>query len=353
MFRPGLSQLRAKFDKRFYTTALDFARELCEVISAGINTEPQLEPDGQPRTELTESPTKPFSRVQERKKLGKRIIKMVQPQLEAALKAEADLTSKPPDSLQKEFERMIEGSLEVRKLASPKPKAESLHEADQDVAMTDAPGDTHITVAGLPDVDAAAIDGDRMDVDELNIEFSDDSMAQLESTVSVNAGEGITPKEAGGQRSNGVEAAPTPPDTNGYVSMSQASNGPTPLTPPQSNGSLGHGTDNALTEGGIMWHLKAFEPVGTSAMEEQWAGRDVLRSLSEELTDMDEAELNDLEFNVEDSTITASPVDMLPGGSTQHLVLPGGGLRSGGTRRKTSGVSGVNKKRLRSSARRR
>lgn len=354
MFKAGLNELQLKFDKRFYTTTLDFAHDLCQVINIGINTEPTSEFDGQPRFELIESPTKPFSKAPERKRLGKRIIRSVQPLLETALKAEADITSKPYASLQKELEGMIDASLEIRKPPFPKPDAEASGQADQDVAMADAPEDAHITVAESQVDGAAVTDGDHMDVDDLNIEVKDEDAAETNGKVPANAGEGVTPKEQEGDLPNGVKSAPTPPDTIGYMLVSQGSNGPMPLTPPQSNGSLGRGTDNMLTEGGIPWYLKAFDPVGTTAVEEQWAGRDILRSLSEELTDMDEAELNDLEFNVEDSTITASPVDVLPGDGDQHLVLPGGGLRSGGSRRKVSGAAaGVNKKRLRSSARKR
>lgn len=340
-----MSKLQLKFDKRFYTTTLEFAHDLCDVINIGIYTEPKSESDGQPRFELIESPSKPSSKVTDRKKLAKRIIKQVQSLLETALKAEADITSKPYESLRKELDGMLDASLDIRKLPYPKPEAEASGHGDEDVVMADAPHNPS-------QVDGAAdAEGDQMDVDELNIEVKDEDAAETNGQASRDAGGGAMLNGQEERLTNGVKSAPTPPDTNGYMSIPQGSNGPTPLTPPQSNGSLGHATDNMLTEGGIPWYLKAFDPVGTTAVEEQWPGRDVLRSLSEELTDMDEAELNDLEFNVEDSTITASPVDVLPG-DNQHLVLPGDGLRSGGSRRKVSGAAaGVHKKKLRSSAR--
>lgn len=349
--------LQDKFDKRLYTTTLAFAHDLCEVVNVGINTEPKPEPE--PRFDLIESPTKPFSKAQDRKRLGKRIIRSVQSHLETALKAEADLTSKPHADLQKELEGMIDASLEIRKPFPPKPEAES---TDQDIVMTDAPRDDHIRVAESHAGDSAGGNGDKMDVDELSIEVKDEEAVETNNNkiteeapvVTADSIEGTTHQEQGNPLPNGVKLAPTPPDTNGYTSMSHGSGGHAPLTPPQSNGSLGHGSDNTLTEGGIPWYLKPFEPIGTTAIEEQWAGRDAVRSLSEELTDMDEAELNDLEFNVEDSTITASPVDMMPDEDHNHLTVPGGGLRSGGSRRKLSNTAGgLGRKRLRSSARRR
>lgn len=348
VFKAEMSKLQLKFDKRLYTTTLEFAHDLCEVINIGIYTEPKSEYDSQPRFELIESPSKPSSKVAERKKVAKRITKQVQSLLETALKSEADITSKSYASLQKELDGMLHASLETRKLPSPKPEAEASGQGDHDVVMEDALQDA-------PQVDGATgAEGEHMDVDESNIEVKDEDAAEANMRGgTADASDGAVLNDHEERLTNGVKSAPTPPDTNGYMSIPQDSNGPTPLTPPQSNGSLGQATDNMLTEGGIPWYLKAFDPVGTTAIEEQWPGRDVLRALSEELTDMDEAELNDLEFNVEDSTITASPVDVLLG-DNQHLVLPGDGLRSGGSRRKVSGaVAGVHKKKLRSSARRR
>lgn len=345
--------MQNRFDKRLYTTTLAFAHDLCEVINVGINTEPKSESEGQPRFELIESPTKPFSKAQDRKRLGKRIIRSVQSQLETALKAEADLTSKPYVDLQKELEGMIDASLEIRKAFPPQPEAAPSGQADQDTVMADAPQDAHITVAESQMDGAADADGDKMDVDELSIEVKDNGNVEINGSDPAELGEGATQKGTGDSLPNGLKSAPTPPDTNGYAFLSHDSSRPAPITPPQSNGSLGREADNKLTEGGIPWYLKAFDPVGTTAIEEQWAGRDAVRSLSEELTDMDEAELNDLEFNVEDSTITASPVDVLLD-DDHHLTVPGGGLRSGGSRRRVSGVAaGLGRKRLRSSARRR
>ncbi len=69
---------------------------------------------------------------------------------------------------------------------------------------------------------------------------------------------------------------------------------------------MGQGPTDSLIDGGILWYMEGFVPEGTTAVEVQWAGREAVRSLSEDLTDMDDEELNGLEFDVEDSTITAS-----------------------------------------------
>jgi NuA3 HAT complex component NTO1 len=42
------------------------------------------------------------------------------------------------------------------------------------------------------------------------------------------------------------------------------------------------------------WYMEPFDPVGTTVWEERWTGREVARGMSEELSDMDEEELDGL-----------------------------------------------------------
>lgn len=317
----------------------------------GINAEPRpaaTEPRFEP---IDVSPTKQnsHSEAKDRKRLGKRIIKSVQPQLETALKAEAEITSKSFPSLQQELEGMIDASLEIRRLSGAQPRLEPSGRYNQDVIMVDAAEDGHITVGGVDgqaEEEAAEQSTDRMDIDEPSIEVKEEDLAQVNGgggiDIAVTDEDSAVSGTANKSLPSLVRSAPTPPDMNGDVPVSQNSRQAAPLTPPGSNGSLGRATENALTEGGIPWYLKNFEPEGTTAIEEQWAGRAAVRSLSEELTDMDDEELNDLEFNVEDSTITASPVHAPPAAASVRKLR--GGSASGSLH---------TKKRLRSSARRR
>lgn len=52
--------------------------------------------------------------------------------------------------------------------------------------------------------------------------------------------------------------------------------------------------DDSKTQGGIPWYMEPFDPCGTEVHEERWTGRDVLRGMSEELSEMGEDELNEL-----------------------------------------------------------
>jgi len=51
--------------------------------------------------------------LKERRKLGKRILKSVEALLEAAVRAEADISGKPASAQVKEFQQLIEASLQV------------------------------------------------------------------------------------------------------------------------------------------------------------------------------------------------------------------------------------------------
>lgn len=52
--------------------------------------------------------------------------------------------------------------------------------------------------------------------------------------------------------------------------------------------------DSQTFNGGIPWYMAVFDPVGTTIQEERWTGRELVRGMSEELTDMDEEELSGL-----------------------------------------------------------
>jgi NuA3 HAT complex component NTO1 len=349
-----------------------------------------------------------YSEVRDRRRLGKRILKSLEPYFEAALKAEADICSKSFDSMKQELEAMIEASLEVRQQttssiivshddgAAPKP--------DQDVDMMDAPAEGQIIVADQSDDEADAdgeADPDHDDTKD-GTELAQDHGGEIEvkepddehdddGTLKPNGARSSAHSPPGDQQSdiaqgqgdfhrgllvtNGFNKDPNsnspaslpgsyphPANHQDHQDHGHDQNphpAPAPLTPPQSNGSFAGqpsnqqylqqqpavssslsyhngssnssndavvgtsndavvGTsndgssdimDNVLVAGGIPWYLAGFELRGTSAVEEQWTGREaVRRALSEELTDMDDDALKDLEFDVdEENTITASP----------------------------------------------
>ena len=222
---------------------------------------------------------------------------------------------------------MLERSVEMRQPSIVVSHADAVAAGgNEDVAMADAEEGGQIIVAGDGVVVGAEDDEeaaeDKMDLDEEAVANADaameDATPSLAKTVKINGIMSSNASVADVDKDDGAEAPPlpegvkptdTPPIDGAYAPVAQHPEQTDPLTPPQSNGSLGRGAADALNDGGVPWYMKGFSLEGTTAIEEQWAGRDAVRSLSEDLTDMDEEELNGLEFVVDDPTITASPAD--------------------------------------------
>ncbi|KAJ2896608.1 hypothetical protein MKZ38_005398 [Zalerion maritima] len=333
VFKSGLTKLQAKLDDRFYTTTIPFAQDLCEVISMGINRDIAPEPEPEVKLDLMDvnvTKKNSFADRRDRKRLGKRIIKTVQPQLELALKKECEVSNKPLELLLEDLNQMIEVSLEFKMLNAESQDGDIETQPSLDIEMTDAPpadaeGDDINPEAQLNGeaaaVHASVADPDAMDVDA---EGEDDAEGEPDTMLAQNSPSKPPPPHAGVSKGkspdvempapsgstsalpNGTKASPTPP-VNGTVpevtvTVHPPSQNNTPPTPPQSNGSLGREPADPLTEGGVAWYLKGrFKLSGTEASEEPWAGRDAVRSLSEELTDIDDEEFRGLEETVLES----------------------------------------------------
>ncbi|KAI5868004.1 bromodomain and PHD finger-containing protein [Durotheca rogersii] len=327
LFYRGLVKLSNRLDERFYTTTLAFSSDLCEVISSGINSEPKSQVDSLQRagSAVPVLPKSDFSDYRDRKKLGKRILKSIQPQLETALRLECEASHRPFESLKQELESMMEASLELRHQDINHGNVES--EKSQDVIMVDSVA-AEITVGGQVDgstataetpgdVAMADADGEDDDVgDEGNIEVKTSTFevggvieaAQPSHDAIANRPPQIPEGKSDAASVDGMQPVDTPPATNGYVGAVPSIQ-PAPPTPPRSNGSLEHLPADSLVDGGVVWYLQDFEPEGTSAVQEQWRGRDAVRSLSEELTEIDEDELNGLGVELNEDSITASPAN--------------------------------------------
>ncbi|ROT40387.1 hypothetical protein SODALDRAFT_376179 [Sodiomyces alkalinus F11] len=365
VFYDGLVKLQSKLEERYYTTTLAFAHDLCEVIDVGINTEIK-KGDSAVDEAITTIGKVSYQDPRQRKTLGKRILKAVQPQLEAALRIETEINSKPLDPLTKELEGMLEASLEFRQPSIIVGVGEDSVEACRDVAMVDAPAGGEITVASGqadPAAEGVAENTDAMEIDaegeadEDNIEVATSNLSKpAEQTVEAqSSSSSVAGLESNGKAvenadsgslPNGVPASSnTPPATNGYQAAPPPVQ-PTPPTPPQSvGGGLGNHRADPLLEGGIPWYLKDFKLRGTTILADQWPGRDAIRSLSEELSDMDDRELEGLGFDVDDSTITASPNGAAGQAIADTIVSK--------AKTTTSLVNSRLRKRTRSSARRR
>ncbi len=247
-------------DRRFYVTTLPFAHDLCQAINSGINNPLPAAPN-EPGTEAMDvSPTKysTHSESGARKRLGKRILKLLQPYLEAALKAEADICGKPFDLLQKELEGMLEASLETRQLPISSIMVsrdrDTAPDQDQDVDMADAPEEGQIIVAehseGEEDAEGElddAMDGAHTGDDNIDVGGYDEHgeptpkpNGAFSSANSLSGDLVPPPKESTPHLTNGFTkpssaSPPSLPDGSYHHHHHHNHNLTDPLTPPQSN----------------------------------------------------------------------------------------------------------------------
>jgi NuA3 HAT complex component NTO1 len=285
-----------KLRKTFYTTTMPLARELSVIFTAGIVNEPPLQLD----LDVHSSPKKQGVDIKERRKLAKRIIKAIQPQFEAALRAEADISGIDFDKELKKLEHLWETCLE----AEPSPHKDS----EGDMAMD---GEVHGNHNGHTNGDnAQSGEDDDVDMEDIDAPYDEDDIVVDVSTGHLAAieddGDTITTaalSEVNGNKPpskvNGVKGA----DTNGHASGTENGQDDTSISlepiisdnPP---------IDNTLTEGGVPQFLQGFFNIdGTNISEivqEEPEG-------SDELSEMDDEQVNQLVAHKEKVTPILPP----------------------------------------------
>ncbi|KAK5990045.1 Mst2 complex subunit nto1 [Cladobotryum mycophilum] len=313
LFTDGLANLQSSVETRVYVNALTFAQDLGDIINKGIVATPKSpEPSSQrfEATDATPAVKSVFSDIRERRKLGKRILKAIQPFLETALRVESEISSKPFEILQRDLDAIIDASIDVGRRPGSTIQDDQ-DDGGEDTIMVDAPTQSEINVSSRSRISdqADASNGDGMDAEDEddgrgdNIEVSTVGLGIITSTSSGDV-EMTESVDAKGALPNGVGTSETPPHITGYVTMPRPSQ-EEPPTPPQSNGSLGNEPADPLAVGGVLWYLRPFQPHGTSVCDEQWApGRDAVRMLSEDLTDLDDEEFKGFGIDMDD-TVTA------------------------------------------------
>lgn len=260
----------------------------------------------------------------ERRRLAKRIVKAVQPGLEDATRKEAELGGKPFAKELRDLDLLLESSAQSRRgsmavsldddmkqihdqvtkqllissrqagdtaTAGERSKVEmnetmshaadkltaigSVHGATSNTPSLATPADTQdgsTTARTNESEKTSALD---KSADPMILEDSHMNDAPSDKAAQLN---GIPPAEAGTQGGN---------DDTGPSIVRH----PAPPTPPMSSE---EDLLAPLSQGGIPWYLEPFDPVGTSIQEERWTGREVVRGMSEELSEIDEDELKGL-----------------------------------------------------------
>lgn len=231
----------------------------------------------------------------EKRKLAKRVIKSIQPFLEDAIRKETELSGLPFEKELKELDNIFDSGVLSRRVSV----VDALDASSDHGVVTNglpvAESDEHTKSEGPVMTEQTRTPADDGDIDMRN---ADDEYNQATNNLitapssdragdeSMEVSEIITDDMAGGIVKKDNESVIS--QQSGHAT--RATRGP--LTPPLS--SQGDQQQGPLAQGGIQWYMQPFDPVGTTIHEERWTGRDVLRGMSEELSELDEDELEDL-----------------------------------------------------------
>ncbi|KAA8646976.1 hypothetical protein EYZ11_000139 [Aspergillus tanneri] len=325
VFRQGLLSIRTKLEERYYTSVSAFSADLARVFTSEIGVQPagdtaelQMQISGRaPELSLEQ---------REKRTLAKRIIRAIQPALEDAIKRESELNRKPFEQELKELDLMLETSVLSHRDSDVDPSETSGsagREAPSSLSGSEEKGEEEMVLVARPEPcdnaeEAAALpekseetastmpDADQPERSEATTEpTTQEKPSKTESALPAEPA-GPAVQEAGNQDVDmTVTNVPPPteeqPKVNGETHRIESDNAESikpnpetakgPLTPPPS---FKGDQQFPLSQGGIQWYMQPFDPVGTTIHEERWTGRDVMRGMSEELSELDEDELKDL-----------------------------------------------------------
>ncbi|KFY23600.1 hypothetical protein V493_05750, partial [Pseudogymnoascus sp. VKM F-4281 (FW-2241)] len=327
-FTAGLWQVQNRLHRRYYVQATTLAEEIAIICKNGIvavaATLPSEATVG--TSEYNSLLKTAIHEVKDRKKLAKRIIKAIQPQLEVAVRAEADLLQKSPDKMVADLELVLEGCIDISPEALLGPTRHRTADptvAVQSIEGADAVADDNVDVNQQISVEAEAADS------IAQAEAADVEMLDEDAPGEIDDGDAFpsialeTPATAADTSAKppAQEPSATPPVAPDFPAA--AHHLPQPITPPVSNPGAGsivsqdlaptsavasvapHGS--FLTDGGKPWYLENYEPAtGTfeepppppvaPVVEEEEEEEEVGRATSdEELSEIDDEEMRDLE----------------------------------------------------------
>jgi NuA3 HAT complex component NTO1 len=213
----------------------------------------------------------------EMKKIVKRITKVLQPHFEEAMRKESELARRPYEKLP-DLETLLNQKLQRQpSVFSHDETVRQTTETDQatvEQAQEDAvDGEEAAAISQKPEEMqmAPTPDDNAADAHHAHDEAAD------EAALAIQLGQEVLHGSNDEHHADAMEVDST--DTNGQ-----------PLTPPRSEKNL----LNPLGNGGIPWYFETFDVHGTTVYEERYTGREVLRDMSEELSELDDDELDGL-----------------------------------------------------------
>ncbi|KAH7405962.1 PHD-zinc-finger like domain-containing protein [Phaeosphaeria sp. MPI-PUGE-AT-0046c] len=277
VFTEGFSDLQVRLDEKYYTSVQAFRADMAIVLSEEVSFAPVTTIGGDGELDLNKVAHSTLTSEQkETKKLVKRIMKGLQPLFEEALRKEADLAGRPYEKLP-DLETLLNHKLERRASAlSAEGSVRQSTETDQLAVAREKQLLSYMELEGA---------GTKTD-DVHMAPTPDDNVADPHRTAHDEAADEAAIAAQLGRDAMHTEAADTQADA---MVVDHAETNGQPLTPPRSEKNL-----NSLGNGGIPWYFEPFDINGTTVHEERYTGREVLRDMSEELSELDDDILDGL-----------------------------------------------------------
>lgn len=274
MFAARLLSIRKRLEERFYPSVASFSADLASLFTSEIGVQPAGD-TAKLQAQISGRAPELSLEQREKRKLAKRIIKAIQPALEDAIRKESELNRKPFEKELKDLDVILDHSVMSQRGDSIEPE-----------------GETELELA-QPESKPEPMEG---------VEATDD--ATQVPPESQPADEIVPPSENTGDRT-GKEPTVEEPVRRDEVNKPNVNvayyRHPTPVLTDEDQ-------QLPLAQGGIQWYMQPFDPSGTTVHEERWTGRDVMRGMSEELSELDEDELKDLVDEEVDQNPSNTPV---------------------------------------------
>lgn len=271
-----------------------FSADLAHIFTAEIGAQP-VEDTAELQLQISGRAPELTVDQREKRKLAKRVIKSIQPSLEDAIRKETELSGLPFEKELKELDNIFDSGVLSRRISVVDALDTSFDHGPVTNGLPVAESDELTKIEGpetTEQTQTPAADGD-IDIPDADNNYNQTTNNLITAPSSDRAGD--ESMEASEIIVDDVAGGAVKKDNESVISQqsghaTRAARGP--LTPPLS--SQGDQQQGPLAQGGIQWYMQPFDPVGTTIHEERWTGRDVLRGMSEELSELDEDELEDL-----------------------------------------------------------
>ena len=324
IFADGFSKIYVKLSERAYTSVSAFSADLSLVFSdtIGLSTSGNLTDVRQSIGGAPEVHSTLTTEQKEKKRHARYIVKAIHAGLEEAARKEAELSGRPYEKELKALDALLHGTFHADQDSSLVEVAEGIPEHARDKSLTNGinreysedlahkiKASSEVSESNELATKAESLENTKKDTSS-SVEVPDarerqspadtpgDTVKSSEA-VDLGAGSNLNDHSQTSQKNvlSGESLAANvdkmefeQADAPAVTKLQHASTytAQEPLTPPPSEKDL----LAPFATGGIPWYFEPFDPVGTTIYDERWTGREVLRGMSEELSELDDDEVN-------------------------------------------------------------